>query len=151
MAYRCSVKKYGTVLYRFGGDLVHALNVSLGQARYQAANIPVMEKKNTGGDFQTTLSEACLALNAKCHASIERMIKEDAANPHQIENIDVDKFITELDPDIWKAICLITQPLSHQAVKSANNVRKIQRFFLHLCIAFYNKQSVLIPTSYTHS
>ena len=45
MAYRCSVKKYGTVLYRFGGDLVHALNLSLGQARYQAANIPVMEKK----------------------------------------------------------------------------------------------------------
>ena len=107
-------------------------------------------EKNTGGDFQTTLSEACLALNAKCHASIERMIKEDAANPHQIENIDVDKFITELDPDIWKAICLITQPLSHRAVKSANNVRKI-RFFLHMCIAFHNKQSVLIPTSYTHS
>ena len=51
-------------------------------------------EKNTGGDFQTTLSEACLALNAKCHTSIERMIKEDAANPHQIENIDVDKFIT---------------------------------------------------------
>ena len=46
MAYRCSVKKYGTVLYRFGGDLVHALNVSLGQARYQAAYIPVMEKKH---------------------------------------------------------------------------------------------------------
>ena len=129
---------------------MHALNVSLGQARYQAANIPVMEK-NTGGNFQTTLSEACLALNAKCHASIERMIKEDAANPHQIENIDVDKFITELDPDIWKAICLITQPLSPRAVKSANNVRKIQRFFLHMCIAFHNKQSVLIPTSYTHS
>ena len=65
------------------------------------------------------------------------MIKEDAANPHQIENIDVDKFITELDPDIWKTICLITQPLSHRAVKSANNVRKI---FLHMCIAFHNKQ-----------
>ena len=54
------------------------------------------------------------------------MIKEDAANPHQIENIDVDKFITELDPDIWKAICIITQPLSPRAVQSANNVRKMR-------------------------
>ena len=45
MAYRCSVKKYGTVLYRFGGDLMHALNLSLHQAWYQVANIPVMGKK----------------------------------------------------------------------------------------------------------
>ena len=29
MAYQCSVKWYGTVLYRYGGDLLHALNVSL--------------------------------------------------------------------------------------------------------------------------
>ena len=33
MAYRCSVKRYGTVLYRYGGDLLHALNVSLGKSR----------------------------------------------------------------------------------------------------------------------
>ena len=33
------------------------------------------------------------------------MIKENAANPHQIENIDFDKFITKLDPDIlWKVV-----------------------------------------------
>ena len=32
MSYRCSVKKYGTVLYHYGGDLLHALNVSLGQS-----------------------------------------------------------------------------------------------------------------------
>ena len=33
MAYCCSVKKYGTLLYHYGGDLLYALNVSLGQAR----------------------------------------------------------------------------------------------------------------------
>ena len=36
MAYRCSVKRYGTVLYRYGGDLLHALNVSLGQTRVKS-------------------------------------------------------------------------------------------------------------------
>ena len=60
------------VLYRFSGDLVHALNVSLGQARYQASNIPATEKKTNSGDFQTTLSEACLALNAKYQANISK-------------------------------------------------------------------------------
>ena len=56
MAYRCSVKRYGTVLYRYGGDLVHALNVSLGQARNQTLKIPAVGK-NDSNDFQTTLSK----------------------------------------------------------------------------------------------
>ena len=38
LAYKCSVKRYGTVLYRYGGDLLHALNVSLGSSRIQTAN-----------------------------------------------------------------------------------------------------------------
>ena len=32
MAYRCSVKRYGTLLYCYGGDLLPALKVSFGQA-----------------------------------------------------------------------------------------------------------------------
>ena len=93
MAYRCTVRRYGTVLYHYGGDLVHALSVSLGQARNQT--LPAVEKNNSD-DFQSTLSETCLALNAKCHACIERLVKEDAANPHKIENMDIDKFINEI-------------------------------------------------------
>ena len=75
------------------------------------------------------------------------MIKEDAANPHQIENIDDDKFITELDPDIWKAICLITQPLSHRAVKSANNARKIFFAYVHC----FSQQTVSAHSHFIHS
>jgi len=105
MAYRCTVRRYGTVLYRYAGDLVHALSVSLGQAWNQT--LPAVEKNNSD-DFQSTLSETCLALNAKCHACIERLVKEDAANPHKINNMDIDKFINEIDPDISKAVCLLT-------------------------------------------
>ena len=36
MTYRCSVKKYGTVLCCHDGDLLHALNVSLGQMRHHS-------------------------------------------------------------------------------------------------------------------
>ena len=31
VAYFCKIKKYGTVLCRYGGDLLHSLNVALGQ------------------------------------------------------------------------------------------------------------------------
>ena len=46
MAYRCSVKKCGTILYRYEGDLLHALNVALGQVR----NLTQM----CSGDVQST-------------------------------------------------------------------------------------------------
>jgi hypothetical protein len=61
MAYRCSVKRYGTVIYRYGGDLLHALNISLGKSRATAQGKVDM-------DFQKQLHEVCLSLNAKCHA-----------------------------------------------------------------------------------
>ena len=92
MAYRCCVKKYGTVLYRHGGDLVHALNACLGQAQSQnhpsdcRDEIPVAENI----EFQQKLSECCLVLNSKIHACIDSMIKQDTYQPHSIEDINID-------------------------------------------------------------
>jgi len=78
-------------------------------------------EKNNSDDFQSTLSETRLAFNAKCHACIERLVKEDAANPHKIENMDIDKFINEIDPDISKAVCLLTQPRSSRTIKNSDS------------------------------
>jgi len=36
MAYKCSIPKHGTVIYRYKGDLVHALTIALVQG--QCAN-----------------------------------------------------------------------------------------------------------------
>ena len=53
MACRCSVKRYGTVLYRYGGDLLHALNVSLGQTRMKSnKRQPLSEKKSESDKYQ---------------------------------------------------------------------------------------------------
>ena len=85
MAYRCSVPKYRTLLYRYGGDLVHALTVSLGQG--QTTN-----RDNTCDDDNEKLSQVCLRLNGKLHSQINKMIEQDYLNPHMIEHFDVDKF-----------------------------------------------------------
>ena len=57
LAYKCSVKRYGTVLYRYGGDLLHALNVSLGSSRVQTANCDPTVKDD---EFQNNLSKHAL-------------------------------------------------------------------------------------------
>ena len=92
---------------------MHALNVSLGQLRFQNCQSdhsnfdPVLEK-TVIKDFQQTMSESCLRLNSKIHNCIDNMLKQDSIQPLNIEEIDIDNFIDDLDPDVWKVICLLT-------------------------------------------
>lgn len=152
MAYRCSVKRYGTVFYRYGGDLLHALNVSLGQTRVKS-NSQQPSQNESDAQFQKILPDVCLTLNSKCHATIQKMITENRINSHAIENIDIEKCISELDPDLWNAVCLTTQPTSSKAQRSVNSshVQKNEEISLHMHATLYNKQSVLFPTSHPDS
>jgi hypothetical protein len=134
MAYKCSVKKCGTILYRYGGDLLHALSVALRKVQTLTPDTKSAEEQ-----FQDNLSEICLSLNSKLHACIKKLIQQDAASPHRIEDIKIDSFIQDLDPDIWKAVCLLTQPL--EATGKTTHVRKIRRCFC-ICMLMFsiNKQ-----------
>ena len=140
MAYRCSVKKCGTVLYRYGGDLLHALNVALGQVQYPIQESTANTHTTKEQQFQQNMSQTCLSLNTKFHECIKSLLKRDASSPHRIEDIDIDSFINDLDPDIWKAICLLTQPLSSKAKKGTSHVRKIRRCFC-VCVLFFSMNS----------
>lgn len=144
MAYRCSVRRYGTVLYRYGGDLLHALNVSLGQSRTK--NHPEKEM-DSDLQFQKTLSDVCHTLNAKCHACTQKMIKENQGLVPCIESLDIERCIDELDPDLWKAVCWITQPISSRAMTSSSgsHVRKMRRFVCACALLFTTNNQCSFP------
>ena len=133
MAYRCSVKRYGTVLYRYGGDLLHALNVSLGKLRAYVHK----EVELDNSHFETKLTEVCNNLTAKCHAATQQMI-ENQGNPDEIETLDFEKLIKNLDPDLWKAMCLITKPVSLKAQSNlyGSHIRKMRRLFCAYTLLF---------------
>ena len=136
MAYKCSLKSCGTVLYWYGGDLMHALNVALGQAR---------NLKKSAADAE---DDVCLSLNGKVHTCIKKLIEQDKSNPHDIQDINLDKFIQGLEPDVWKAICLLTQPLSSKAIKGtshSNHVRKIRRCFCTCVLLFSTNSQCSFP------
>ena len=96
---------------------MHALSVSLGQTHItdKCDQLPFQD------DFQKNLSEICLTLNAKCHAHIKKIVEQDARSPHLIEAFEIEKFIDSIDSDLWKAVCLLTQPLSLRAVKKESS------------------------------
>ena len=129
---------------------MHALNTALGQMRSQnrqsehGCEVPVLDKTDCN-DFQQTLSEICLKLNSKIHSSIDTMLKEDTVQPHSIEDIDIDKVIDNLDPDLWKAICLLTQPLSARAIRTTSHVRKVRRMFCACVLLFTTNCQCSLP------
>ena len=72
------------------------------------------------------------------------MLKQDIDQPLNVEDMDIDKFIEDLHPDVWQAMCLLTQPLSARAVKTPSHVRRVRRFFCACLLMFAtNCQSTL--------
>ena len=131
MAYKCSVKCYGTVLYRNGGDLLHALNVSLGKSRGKSLN----QSNHLDSGFPEKLLEVCHHLNKTC----QKATKQTATiEPCKIEDINFEQCISNLDPDLWNAVCLITQPATSKAKSSTvgAHVRRMRRFFCACMLLF---------------
>ena len=146
MAYQCKVKRNGTVLYRYGGDLMHALSFSLSQARNSKLHKP--HAIETDSNFQSSLSDVCLTLNSKIHDCAEKMMKDDAVNPHKIEEVDIDKIISELDSDLWKAMCLLTKPHSAKNEKgtvNTTNTRKVRQLFCICTLLFVANHQCSFP------
>lgn len=139
MAYCCSVKRYGTLLYRYGGDLLHALSVSLGQTR------KAQKQGRSDSDdfnFQRNVTQTCEVLNEKMHKCIKNLVQQDTVSPHSIEDIDIDNFINDLDKDIWTAVCVLTQPISKQ---DDTAVHKIRRFFCVCILMFTTNRHCSFP------
>ena len=63
---------------------------------------------------------------------------ENQGNPDEIETLDFEKLIKNLDPDLWKAVCLITKPVSLKAQSNlyGSHIRKIRRLFCAYTLLF---------------
>ena len=131
--YRCAIPKYGTLIYRYGGDLVRSLTVALGQAQ------PTSPSETNDSD--SMLTEVCQTLNSKLRHQINKMISDDSLDPHRIENFNVDVFINSMDPSIWRAICLIMQTAS----KKLTHVQKMRMVFTLCQICFTINRQCSFP------
>ena len=126
----------------------HSCSFSLSQVRNGKPHRCPVHGDNDS-NFQSTLSDVCLTLNSKIHACAEKMVRDDAANPHKIEEIDIDKIISELDSDLWKAVCLLTQPRSaknekKKAIKTTS-ICKIRQLFCICTLLFVTNHQCSFP------
>ncbi len=118
--------KYRTVLYRYGGDLLHALSASLWQ---QYTNQDGIKKQ---------VKEVCTQLNLKGHTQAKKLIETDSNSPHKTEDFIIDDFINNIDKDLWEAICILTQPADTTNITHSRKIRRV--FILRVILYTINSE-----------
>ena len=82
----------------------------------------------------------------KFHTCIDALRANDESNPHRIEEVNIDEFISKLDPDIWSVICLMTKPKFSKAFKgNESRIRKIRRVFCICALMFATNSKCSFP------
>ena len=109
MSYTCMVRKHGVVLYRQGREL-HALSHAM---------FSVMKNRKRKPDLQEVLKR----LNQKIHKLIKTTMSKNPCT------LDMDQLIQDIDPEVWEAICILTQTASDKNNPLVKKTRCL--FILH--------------------
>ena len=83
-------------------------------------------------------------LNLAIHSQINSLLVQDAKTPFEYDELDIDKFIQNMNQTLWNAICILTQSTSErqglskvtEPLISSNHIKKIRRFFLVCSVMF---------------
>ena len=146
LSYVCKVKKYGTLLYRSNGDSLHALTCSLHKS-YKKETICTSDNCTCSTPISSEplqMQQVMLDLNSRIHQQVKRFLADDAAIPFQFDTLDIDTIISEMDPNLWSAICSLSQSVSERRCTSkvsdnttrAQHIKKVRRFYC-LCVLMF--------------
>ena len=132
IAYTCTVKKYGTLIYRPNADLRPALAQALWQIRTSSETEPL------GVANPPHHREVLDDLNSRACSHIASYLSKCEKQPFNFLDLDIDKEIENTDPKLWEAICLLTRSTSERKglakvidpSSTAHHSKKIHRFFL---------------------
>ena len=76
-------------------------------------------------------------LNLAIHSQINSLLAQDAKTPFEYDELDIDKFIQNMNQTLWNAICILTQSTSErqglskvtEPLTSSYHIKKVRCFF----------------------
>ena len=140
--YHCTVRKYGTLIYRQSSDLRTALSHALWTSHHRTP--PVETKLELNSPLQQE-REVLEALNERVQAQIKTFNGKDLdLISLEHSNFDIERVIGELDPILWEAINVLTQSVSERRGTSAvlkegsaeRHIKRVRRLFLLCSLLF---------------
>ena len=155
IACTCTVRKYGTLIYRPNTDLRPTLAKALWSVRNISRCGPLDSNSATpSNEAPEKCVEKCLAeVNAMVHSQIKALLAKNALSPVDHDCLNIEKIIQEMDPNLWKAVCILTQSATEKRGTSkttecnsfAFHVKRIWRLFLMCTLMFITDDHCSIP------
>ena len=145
MSYKCIHKRFGTVLFHTGGDLLTSLSWALGRASVESTNQVqvILEQKDVATDAykEKVLNEAGDIVNNLIHAEISPSHSDLLmASPSQF---NIEQTIQNTNPLLWKFLVSATRTARerHSSAMSCDSgttmhKKRIRQFYI-LCQLMY--------------
>ena len=155
MEYKCVHRKYGTMLFRKGGNLLTSLSWALGALSTRVYNdyqmeSPLMPKTEGTNELHQhkVLHEAAGMLNDLLHAETNHHTHIDPCT------LNIDQCLSVLNPVLTEFIALATctvreryhPSLATKEDKTSSHVKKVRQYFI-LCLLLYCTNPQTGPTS----
>ena len=149
LVFSCKTCKYGTMLYRPNTDLRPIQQQALWKLRqYELQPNKVQPDPPQNPPSNALVMDKVLDdLNVKVQDQCRSFLAKDAEFVTDYNKTDIDKLIDQINPEIWKAICMLTRSVLGRRgtsksltnpASSTNHIKKVRRFFL-LCAMMYCK------------
>jgi hypothetical protein len=108
IAYSCTVKKYGTLIYQPNADLRPVLAQTLWRIRTSS------EGESPGVGNSSDHREVLNDLNSRACSHIASYLTKCEEKPFNFLDLSIKKEIENTDPKLWEAICLLTRSTSER-------------------------------------
>ena len=145
VTYTCKVRKHGTLVYRPTSDLHALLSDALWKLKQVHSESVRSEDATPASTSSSTVLNCSIGrINKLIHAQIDSYLGTHD-NPFDYDELDVDEQVSNIDPQLWNAMCCLTRSKSEirgtsKAINPGSpafHVKKVRRFFL-LCAIMFN-------------
>ena len=137
VSYACRVKKLGTLLYR---NLTLPLLIKAAhiKANHMGKDSDISKQESPSYDPAIVYDN----INSCIHKQIQKNLSADLKTPYSYDKFDVDKLVSETDPELWNFITSITRstleckgynPRTNGPSTLSHHVKKVQQLF---CLCF---------------
>ena len=139
MSYKCVHKKFGTILFRKGGDIMTSLSWAMGAGRQRPESRELVlsePSKNYTSNEHQVLEEAGHIINDLIHKEIEKVSDQKLSDDPSLFNIE--RTISSINQELWRFLQVATSTVRHRTTKKFANdhKRRIRQFYI-LCLLMY--------------
>ena len=143
ITYKCIHRKFGTIIFRKGGDILTSLSWALGRMQLKDSEDGYIININQPCDSKSkanVLREAGDIVNDLIHAEITKRSSDQIYVQKDPHEVNIDEQISMVDPQLWTFLESATRT-NRERNSSSNeernaNAKKLRRFYI-LCILMY--------------